>query len=513
MARNFRLYDRILVAQLSTGSILDLSPTEVRQDLGRSFRENTQTMDDGSAWRRSQQNSIAVPLLENDQVSLARAMIRQNCPCIAIGLGLENTKHLGFFEEARLRLNPEDEGSVAMAADTLIIETSARYPDIADSNDLWDPIPFRDTDDTRLDSIVRLGTEVTGFSGNPDDATTISQDPVDIYTIQEGDLQVYRPYSGSNGPLTTLPGNPTGIASQAFSLLYIANSEPGSTGTSIVEIEPDGSNETESAYHDQSVDIGDITYNNISGDLHVIEESNDQVAVVDAATPGTLIRTYASDASNPPTAIANSDGDIYVFRSDGTVEVYDSDGSSETLLETYSLGSPPDATTFLRGTLWAYYSGETGFRRYRAHAMTKNDLWRGRYWLSPGPISLSRDLTSISLTGTSTDVTEGSPLIVNTILPAWGATVEVSFAGGQGDGEILARDWVGETLASTDAGGLTSSMNLTLPTKTWYVEMRLEDIDGAVPELRVTDTAPATGAQPGQSVSDCGTRASSPSWV
>jgi len=125
----------------------------------------------------------------------------------------------------------------------------------------------------------------------------------------------------------------------------------------------------------------------------------------------------------------------------------------------------------------------------------------GRFWGTDDP-AVAPDITGAASSLSSTD-----PAILRFPCPIWSADVRLAINGSAtGTGTLRALDWSNNVLATASLGSV-----LTVPDKTWRLEVELEAA-GAYPQVLVDDPGQAQGVLPGE-ITDCGIRASSPTWA
>jgi len=493
---------RLIIFQPNTGNIVDLGEHSVESlDYGSS--PQTQMMDDSTQWVQSNQRTLSVTITDQPALRMLRYMQEVDCPVNVTALG--NNQHLPMYALARL-VRSETFASVGdVGQETFKIVTGRKYADARVDSNLVGEVPWTGAN-SQVREPKRLGQ--VGISGTPQGIGSFGSADSDFVGIESGGGDVVELFTGTKKFDVTPAGTPKDITYDSVNdTAYISDENKTGDDSSIITVDSTGSFDNSFDYYDTKLKPSSVAYNEILDVLYVVEEDNDRVDVMAKGSLSTLQRSFATDSSNPPIAIAfnNTEGELFLTRDDGTTEVYDGNSAPESLLRSYN-EPETERATFHAGTWYGFTLGDSIVTRYRWYALSPAHFWGGRQWTTPDTVTISPDVT-----GGESNLSTAKTAILRFPFPASNAEVDVAFAGGgSGSGSLVAQDWNGNKKGSISIGGPLAP--LVLPFDVWSLKIELTSAS-TLPQLKVVSTGTPRGVLYGEITDDCQTRATTPRWT
>lgn len=486
MSANLRLYDRLVIAQLDSGHVLDIEGQEVLADVGRTTREQKQVMGDGTSWRESRKESLELPLLEDDYRELALQMDRQSCPCIAIAL---SHKHIGFFEPTTLHAKSRDSGAAQISPDVFSLETNNRHAAVSDARDLLAGIPWIGADVVLADTLEQIGSTGSDVTSSVDIAS-MGSGASNLVSVAEDDA-VYEIINGGSALFTGVGGTNVGVAWDGTNLVVA-----DSGGSDVIVVATDGTVQSTDTYAGNTP--GSMSYDT-SSDLLYVADSGGDVFVLDGTSNFGFVRQFTPDDGSNAEAVLVDGDDLYVRTADGSLEVWDLTVSPEELIGTYDSDQGAEAWDGLAkhdDVIFALTTGNASLQH-----MTR---WKLRspnqaYW--NGPAWRIKDGFVVASDGTTTDLSTNYPAVLTLRFPLTTAVVQLDGA----TGTIEAFDIDGNSLGSVS--GTDPQIDLSTggdlsASDVWELRFEITSTTKR-PELTIVDVGTPQGVRRGDASVDC----------
>jgi hypothetical protein len=511
-----RLLTRVIIFERATGNILDLPARRVLSSEVPNVSEDRTQLADGTTRATSRDHSVQLRIIGREESQLARIMA-DSCAVGMVAIGRPGTRHLFWQEDAILSRVPGAAGALQHADDVVSLESGVFDPAIW-GGDLIAGVPWEGTTAEKTDSFAQLNERQISRT----DAIDIGRGHDGSPVVVTRDSFIQDAFSSSSFSTDSFFN-----AGVDFDGTGYVVADTDAAGPYISRLSTSGAYQGGSPYTYPGTVPASLAYYRPLDLCYVVDKDDDQIYVLDGTGSFTALRTIVPDGFSVPISVTIDGDQLLLSTLAGSVEVWDiPDAASdqETFVQEIGGGTPignPWAGSVQSwsgmvvqdGVLYGYETGEPAADVLSRHQLTpvQGGDHDGTHWQVQSG-------ASVGITGQPSGVDADTPAVLQTTLPAIGATVRLDNV----TGELQLVDWNGTVQNANQSDQIGQSPEVTLESskysglgistsQIWRLIATVESA-AARPELRVVDPGDALGARPGGTVSDCQTRVSSPAW-